>query len=458
VSPVARAAFSALAVQAAVLASSGGLARADAPPADAKQPSPQRAVPDYSGRGPEPTTTGDVAIWVPRVILSPLYLVTEYVLRKPIGVLSTAAEKADLPRKTYDFFTYGPEHNAGWAPVGMYEFDFNPSVGVYVFWKDACFKGSNLHAHVEGWPTHWLGGNVTEHVEYDERHSLQLRVEADTRPDRVFYGIGPTTLQSNQSRYTENRVDAGGWYAWKFWRSSVIEPGAGYRSIRPGPGNYGGNPSVEQEAATNAFALPPGWEQATDVVYLRLLAALDSREGKHPEGSGVRIEADAEQGTNMNTNPVSGWVKYGGSVGGFLDLNQHGRVISLSVTALFTDPIGSQPIPFTEQVSLGGDGPMRGYFKGRLIDRSAAAATMRYLWPVAPWLEGTLQAALGNVFDEHLEGFKANLLRFSGSLGLSTREMGDYPMEAIIGFGSETFQQGGTIDSFRLTVSVNHGF
>jgi hypothetical protein len=442
----------------AVLLSSGPLARADAPPGDGQQPSEPRPVPNYSGRGPDPTTACDVILWVPRVILSPLYFVTEYVLRKPLGVVTTAAERADLPRKVYDWFTFGPEHKIGWAPVGMYEFDFNPSVGVYFFWRDAGFKGHDLHAHFEFWPDDFWGGNVTNHFQFDDQHEAQLRVEADTRPDRVFYGLGPTTLQSNQSRYTESRLDAGGWYGWRFWRASVLQPGAGYRTERAGPGGYRGNPSVQTEAATGAFPLPPGWEQAYSIIYVNMLAALDTRLGKHPNGSGVRLEADAEQGTSVLENPVGAWVRYGGSLGGFLDVNGYGRVLSLSVTTLFADPIGSQPIPFTELVSLGGDGPMRGYYRGRMIGRSAAATTLRYLWPVAPWLEGTLQAALGNVFGDHLEGYKTNLLRFSGSLGLSTREMGMYPMEAIIGFGSETFQQGGTIDSFRLTVSVNHGF
>ena len=43
----------------------------------------RRAVPDYDGR-PDRRTAGDVAIWIPRVVLYPVHLVTEYVLRRPL--------------------------------------------------------------------------------------------------------------------------------------------------------------------------------------------------------------------------------------------------------------------------------------------------------------------------------------------------------------------------------------
>jgi hypothetical protein len=43
--------------------------------------SERRKIPDYDGREPEPSTPGDVAIWVPRVVLAPPYLVWEYALR-----------------------------------------------------------------------------------------------------------------------------------------------------------------------------------------------------------------------------------------------------------------------------------------------------------------------------------------------------------------------------------------
>jgi hypothetical protein len=60
-------------------------APAQAPGSAPAQPTTRREVPDYRQLEPEPTTAGDVLIWVPRVILLPAYLVTEYMLRVPVG-------------------------------------------------------------------------------------------------------------------------------------------------------------------------------------------------------------------------------------------------------------------------------------------------------------------------------------------------------------------------------------
>ncbi len=104
--------------------------------ADAK-----RKLPDYGNRGKDPTTFGDVAIWVPRVILSPVYLVTEYGIRWPLGHLIAAAERANVPDILYNFFFFGPDHSGGIAPVAFVDFGFRPSVGLYAFWDNAGFKG-----------------------------------------------------------------------------------------------------------------------------------------------------------------------------------------------------------------------------------------------------------------------------------------------------------------------------
>src|SRR5208283_970958 len=113
------------------------------------------------------------------------------------------------------------------------------------------------------------------------------------------------------------------------------------------------------------------------------------------------------------------------------------------------DRLGDGGIPFTELVALGGEGPMLGYLPRRLLDRSAVVSALHYAWPIAPGVGGTMEAALGNVFDSHLEGFRPNLLRFSGDVGVTAVVMADYPIEAIVGIGSETFEHGGQIDSAR---------
>jgi hypothetical protein len=431
--------------------------------------SPRRAVPQYDGRGPEPATPGDVALWIPRILLSPLYLVSEYWLRWPLSLAIPAAEHADLPRKIYDFFTFGADHKAGIVPVGVVEFGFNPSIGVYAFWDDAWFSGHQLRLHAEAWPTDWYAASTTERIRIDSTHSVQFRVSELHRPDRVFYGIGPDSLQAHQSRYTQQTFDVDGLLEWRFWRQSRVEVSSGVRVADIGDGHYGSDPSVTHEAATNAFAIPYGFDRGYTAEYNRVAFTLDSRHvwptfaaqatsaDKVP-GSGVLLELSGEQGSDVRRSPASGWIRYGGTAGGYLDLNHHGRVVGVAVTTMFVDPIGPDPVPFTELATLGGDGPMSGFYSGRLVDRSAATAAMHYVWPIGPWLGGSIETAVGNVFDSHLSGMRPGRLRFSGSVGLSTFGTGDYPIELIVGCGSETFEHGGQVDSLRVNLSANHGF
>ncbi len=77
---------------------------------------------------------------------------------------------------------------------------------------------------------------------------------------------------------------------------------------------------------------------------------------------------------------------------------------------------------------------------------------LEYRWPIWVFLDGTLQASLGNVFGAHLSGFAADLLRVSTAIGLRSNNSADHQFEALFGLGSETFAQGFDITSVRLYV------
>ncbi len=127
-------------------------------PALAAEPE-KREVPDYAGRPDAPASAGDVALWVPRILFFPLYVVSEYVLRRPIGAFLVTAEKKNWPASLYNFFAFGPDHKAGFAPLVLADFGFNPSVGLYAFWDDAGFKGNDLSVHGATWGEDWIAGS-----------------------------------------------------------------------------------------------------------------------------------------------------------------------------------------------------------------------------------------------------------------------------------------------------------
>jgi hypothetical protein len=428
------------------------------PPAPTPAASAKRPIPDYDGRGPATTTVGDVAIWVPRVVLSPLYLTSEFVIRRPLGALISAAERANLPSVLYDFFAFGPDHKAGFAPLVFVDFGFNPSLGLYLFWDDAFFKGHDLRAHGAIWTTDWIAGSLTDRIHFHKTDTLVFNVSAVRRPDHTFFGIGPNTLQAALSRYGEDLIAGSASLDFALWRASRVQTGIGVRDVTLYNGHFGGDPSLQHQADARVFPVPDGFNTGYTAVYNHVLAALDSRQPRPAPGSGVRVEFEGEQGSDVRRSPGSGWIRYGATAGGFYDLNDYGRVVSLSLAASLADPLGSQPIPFTELVSLGGSGPMRGFYPGRLVDRSAAVLTARYRWPIWVWLDGSIVGAVGNVFGDHLQEFKPGLLRFSGSLGVESVGSPDSSLELLVGLGTETFDHGGQVDSLRVVFGTNRGF
>jgi hypothetical protein len=430
------------------------------PVAEAKPPAgktEKRAVPDYDGR-PEPTTAGDVALWVPRVVVSPLYFVTEYVIRRPIGTLITAAERANLPKELYNFFTFGEDHKAGLVPIAFYDFGFYPSVGLYAFWDDVGFKGHDLRLHGSAWPEGWLALVLEDRIHLGKNDTIEFEAALIKRPDFAFYGLGPTSVQEDRSRYSRTLLDGNIQYELRMWRSSKLSTRIGVKHATIADGRFRDDPTLSEESARGTFPLPPGFGEAYTAEYQRAHLAIDSRPKRPAPGTGFRVEAAAEHGTQINTFPGAAWLRYGFAASAFYDLNGKNRVLSLAATTLFSDPVGKGEVPFTEYVTLGGDYAMRGYWPGRLIDRSAAVLTAGYKWPVWGYLDGTIDVAIGNVFGERLEAFDPRLFRLSSTIGVSTVNSPDSTIEVLFGIGTETFESGARVSSFRLVFGASRGF
>lgn len=170
--------------------------------------------------------------------------------------------------------------------------------------------------------------------------------------------------------------------------------------------------------------------------------------------------------TELKEPKLGGWINYGAAVAGFVDLTGQQRVLGLTIAARFQDALtDGTTVPFTELVGAKHieDVPdldlMRGFQPGRLLGSSAVAATLEYRWPIWAFIDGTLQAAVGNTFDEpHLEDFELEKLRFSFVGGLRSPNHRDHSFNFLIGFGTNTFEQGGGASAFRLLFGGTTGF
>lgn len=418
--------------------------------------SEKRKLPDYDRRS-EPTTPGEVALWVPRVVLFPVYLVSEYVVRRPLGWAITGAERAGVPAALYDFFAFGPDHQAGFFPTAYLDFGFRASVGVYTFWNNAFVPGHDLVLRASYGGKDWLTATFMERFRFGPRRSSNLTLEAQglSRPDLTYFGLGPDTRQSDKTRFGADRLQFRGYVEQRPTTATLLRSELLFRSVEFRQGGFGDDPTLNDAIASGALPPPPGYPQGYTLARSELTLSYDQRRLK-PEPR-VGIFGGARGAFNSELRTRGAFLTYGAKVGGFVDLNSHKRLLSLAASARFADPLAGSEIPFSELVTLGGLEPMRAYVVGRLVDRSSAVGELAYRWPIWIWLNGTLRAELGNVFGEHLAGFSAGKLRWSGTLGIESSNPAETGFEMLLGVGSETFESGGKVDAVRFVIGTTNG-
>lgn len=434
----------------------------------------KRAVPNYDGRGDKKTTATDVLLWPPRIVLFPLWVTHEYVIRKPLGALTTHAEKHHWPTRVIDFFTFDEQHKSGIAPTVFYEFGFRPSVGAYFFWDDAGFKGHELRAHFGTWGPNWISTGVTERFRFNnERAMFAWRAEYIRRPDALFAGIGPRSLERDISRFGFTRVGFSPFLEINLGGMSSFRASVGIRSVTfRNDDACCGDPEIREVVARGAYPYPPGFDGYT-ALHQGLELALDSRKkptGKymeHASTTGVRASFDVEHAGDLRYAGARQWIRYGGQLGGFVDVGGN-RTLGLIVSTTLVDPIGGGEVPFTEQANLPyagtvgagivGIGALRGFRPGRLVDRSSLVATLQYTWPIWTFLDGAVHFAAGNVWGPRLREFDPNLIRFSTGIGFRTTGSQDHAFEALVATGTETIADGLDLNTIRIFGGFTRGF
>jgi hypothetical protein len=433
----------------------------------AGDPPPKTAMPDYDGLGRQDrTTTSDVLLWLPRVPMLPLYALTEFGVRAPVGALARTAEKHHWAGSLYELFT-SDDRKIGVFPSAFFDFGVRPSVGFFFFWNDAGAPKNDVRFHFGTWGPTWINATLLDRYTFAPKKTVNFRAAFSRRRDLYFNGLGPESTADHESRYEANRLDIGPSITIDGWRLSSLSVAGGLRRVDWGDGGCCGDPRLEARVAAGAFPMPPQFGTAYTSFYDRVQLIIDSRRPAPEPGTGTRIEAYGEPSFHPRPQAPQSWVRYGGSFGQTVDLNGRQRNLSIVVAADFADPILGGDVPFNEQVTLGGgqapagsfvETKMRGFRYGRLVGRSAASATLQYTWPIWFLLEGVVQVSAGNVFGGGLRDFEPDLLRTSGVVGVRTNQERDAHFEILLGAGTETFRDGLAVEAFRLAIGTTNGF
>lgn len=447
---------------------------ATAPPTDARAPAPppKRAVPDYDGRGDEPTTPRDVLLWVPRIAVSPLYAVSEYVLRRPLVFLLTEAERKSWPEKIADFLRFGPNDNAIIYPTLVLDFGFRANGGLVLKWRDIGERHQRLSVKAATGGPRWFSAGASYGLPLRRGGRFGLDFGFITRPDHKFHGLGDAagdpsggrpelSSEGREATYGATHLEGGLSLGKSFLERSDVASSTTVRWVhfqRPSR-TCCGQTSIAQRVAEGAYDLPPGFASGYLVLEQRLGFHFDTRPPRPEPGGGVELSPYATLGLDLRRagSDSLSWVEYGGSISGHVDVAGHYRILSLQVTALFVDPLGGE-VPFTEYVDASSDGPLVGFGPGHLLGRSLGAVKLEYRWPVWLFVDGTVHVAVGNVFGEHFDGIDLRDLRMSAGLGMRAASSGDIPFTLMLALGSSRLGDRFAVDSVRFVLGTTGGF
>ncbi len=419
----------------------------------------KRKKQDYGGP-PRKTSAGDVLAWPARVILFPPFVVNEFVLRRPLGFLVTKAESGEWVEKVQDVFSFGPRKQVTILPSALFDFGLKPSVGFNATWRHFLAEPNTLTLHGGTWGPRWISIRGSSSYQLTKQAAVSLDGTLVRRADNPFSGMGPFSKQDDRARYASTAWALGPAYTHDLWRTSSIKTSAGMMGLGFREGGCCGDPTLPDQLRDHKLPDAPGFGQDYVGGYHRMALVIDSRRPRPAPGSGFRIEAHEETVytlQNTATSPRRAWVRYGGMVGGALDVTGTQRVLSLSLAVALADPLQGT-IPFTDQVNVGGDVLMPGFLRSRLIGRSAMVGTLQYRWPIWVFLDGVIHAAVGNVFGERFDGLSVKDMRLSSGIGVRSNGSRESGFEALLAAGSDPFSEGFKVSSFRVLLGSHHGF
>lgn len=403
----------------------------------------KRPVPDYDGRGPPPTSAEDVFLWVPRLAAAPLYLTSEYLVRKPLGFVVQTAEHEDILKQ----LLHSSKGPFGIAPVFIWDRAVNPHFGAYIY-VDTAPNALRLEA---SFGADYVGATLVDRITLAPDVEVAGRGRFSSRSDAIFDGIGPNARSARRARFEERRFEANAALAWGSW----LHVEAGHRDVTFGGDTCCDDPSVARAAAMGWYALPAGLgEGGYHGPYARLELMLDTRDERPSTGFGASV--DGELASDLAAG--RSWVRAGAHAGGSVDLTGHSRVLSLTLGTELIGRLGGADPPFTELVALGGNRPLPGFATGQLLGQSEIDATLGYEWPIWVLAMAEAHVAVGNVFGPHLEGLEPGLLRMSAGIGVRSVGSRDHHLELMVAVGTEPLGQGFAVDTVRVVVGNVTGF
>lgn len=348
----------------AVLISLPFLAMADPPPA---APPAGAGTPADEARGlvePDPTTGSDVALAIPRAVLTIPRAALQVVSWPVVGAIRLEDEYHVL--SWLEDLVYNDARTAAVIPYGAIDSHFGPSVGMVAFHDDAFGHEEKLHLSAR------FGGREKQAYELSftagHKTSVGAMVRFESAPSLSYHGLG---ADGPEATFAQDRFLAlvrGG------RRVGPVELTAtaiyNHRTF--------GDGTMSESYDTMAIA---GFEDGVETLELQGGVALSL--------APLRVE------TFLGGVPAGArFVHWGAEATTAFTLWAPGRVLLVRAAA---EGVEGDDVPFSDVPRLGGATRLRGYAADRFRGDHAYVGTVEYRYPVHQIVSGALFVDAGRV-------------------------------------------------------------
>jgi hypothetical protein len=261
--------------------------------------------------------------------------------------------------------------------------------------------------------------------------------EYNHKPREEFYGIGPTSAESNESVYRLNEGLVGGLLGRSLTDDLLFGTHMSYRANRFGAGMSQDKPQVTSQFDASDVA---GVGTDVDYVILGSFVEFDSRNIPYEREYGQRFAPTQDRLRRLSLDATSGFylssrVTHHLDVGAnrysftrfSVDLQEyvsidegthHGLAFRQFVS--LTHTAGNREVPFYALQSIGGSESLRGYSSGRFRDRNVILMNAEVRCQVWHWLDMAVFGDAGHVFRD-FEDLGVETIRADVGVGFRLR-------------------------------------
>lgn len=395
---------------------------------------------DTNGIARGPDRRGELALWIPRVLLFPIRAVAEvvgYPLRKGIY----AYQVYDLKTRIKSIF-FNEDGTAGLFPVAFSETGFGLNVGARLVLRELFGTGFKLNGRAS------FGGRFRQIYSLKlasgdsfDKLELDLQFVFELRPKDLFFGIGNGDLSDEmpatpldpigadliRSRFRQRALRAVLTSEYKIVPgvSALLSAAVNDRVFD----DADEDDRADDEVITENFDRDQltGFDDGTRHLYVEAELTYDSRRRSIPwepvpmPSTGWKLSAFGGYAFALDGDSSS-YARYGADVQRYFRIADGPRLIALRALLEAVDG-DYDDIPFYDLPRLGGSILLRGYDIDRFRDRVAALASAEYQFDLSNrYMAGFVFVDSGRVYSDLGEvGLDGLQLGFGGGVQAHTQ-------------------------------------